>query len=106
MSAAIRPTDVIRISNRALADQSWMSDHEIGLLGVGILSWLLAEPDPVTVERMAVGYDEPMQEILDRIRVLVDRGLVDVVDEQDPQPASCDLGAGIHAVPHRGCILR
>lgn len=104
MTAAVPPVDagdVLRLTGKAAADHCWLTDAGIGLVGLGIMTWLRDESSPA--QTLLDIFDEPAQEILDTARTLVERGWVEVVP---PAPSRCDPSSGTHSVPHRGCILR
>ena len=101
MTPPVQPGDALRLTARALADQTWRFDPPLSPVGMGILLWLRDEA--TLVQEILDSFDDPAQHILDTARLLIERGLVEVaVDE----PEQCDLAAGVHTMPHRGCILR
>lgn len=78
----VYPEDELYLSAAAADDRSWLKDSSLGMLGVGILTWLRDEP--ATAQEIIAAYDEPAQQVLDMCRVLVGRGLIMAVRERLP----------------------
>jgi hypothetical protein len=98
VTVIVRPGDSLRITARALSDLSWMHEPPTGSVGQAILSWLRDEA--AQVQEILDSFDESAQDILDAAGVLVERGLIEVVND-DPAPKRCDLAADVHTVPQQ-----
>lgn len=84
---AVRMSDRVRQSDADVADYMlWMDSPYRHPAAIGVLTWLSQHGDePVEIERMAVDFDESAKDILDAVRDLEERGLVDVERDEDDE---------------------